>query len=202
MSILPTGYKVPELPSKYMKFEFGENAFRILSMAIVGWEYWLEVPTDGGQTGRKPYRVKTYEDVPEEVKQATDRDRKARPFMAFKVFNYTDQAIQILELTQKSLMRGLQALDESTRWGDVRKYDLTVNKSKTGNNPTDVDYSIMPNPISDVDPEIVKLDKATYVNLDALWTGDDPFSQETANGRLTDQAIEDFGKSLGKVKKA
>ena len=36
---LPSGYKEV---SNYMKFVDGENRFRILSPAIVGWEYWNE----------------------------------------------------------------------------------------------------------------------------------------------------------------
>ena len=35
---LPENYKSPE--GNYMKLQDGENTFRVLSSAIVGWEYW------------------------------------------------------------------------------------------------------------------------------------------------------------------
>ena len=56
MSILPENYEVPESAGNYMKFEEGENTFRIVSNVIVGWEYWIE----DAEGNRKPIRVRTW----------------------------------------------------------------------------------------------------------------------------------------------
>lgn len=195
MSIFPQGYEVPKAESRYMKFEFKENMFRILSEALVGYEYWVDVPDNGnGKATRKPIRVKTINEVPDEYRFSGNPQKKPKAFMAFKVFNYDTNGIQILEITQKSIMRDIQLLDMGLKWGDVRGYDLTISKIKTGSGQTDVEYSVMPNPKSPVDPEIQKLSDSTNVNLSALWTGGDPF----ADVSVTDQDIEDFEKSLKK----
>src|SRR5687768_4275026 len=95
---LPEGYKTPEIKSNYMEFEEGQNAIRILSSAIVGYEWWVDVE----EGGRKPIRVRTADEVPTEVKNATDREDKAKHFWAFTVFNYKTKSIQILELKQQT----------------------------------------------------------------------------------------------------
>lgn len=193
MSIFPKGYEVPKSPSKYMKFDFGQNMFRALSDAIVGFEWWMDVPKDESHpSGRMPVRAKLFEDIPEDRKYCADSSKRAKAFMAFVVFNYSDNMLQILQLTQKSIMRDLQMLDEDPKWGDLRKYDVSITKIKTGSGQTDVEYSVRPNPMAETDPEILKLYKETYVNLDALWTGADPFVRDT----ITDKDIEDFEKSL------
>ena len=51
---LPDGYETPVIPSNYMELEERKNAFRILSSAIVGYEWWV----DAEEGSRKPIRVK------------------------------------------------------------------------------------------------------------------------------------------------
>ena len=70
------GYETPEVPSKFMEFEDGLNSFRILSSAIVGYEWWEA----HGEAGRKPIRVKTAEEVPAEIRNKLDNRRKAKHF--------------------------------------------------------------------------------------------------------------------------
>jgi hypothetical protein len=72
---LPKGYETPEVPSNYMEFEEGQNYFRALSSAIVGYQWWIE----NGE-GRKPVRVRTLEEVPEEFRNALDNRQNARHF--------------------------------------------------------------------------------------------------------------------------
>ena len=47
---LPEGYETPEIPSNYMELEEGQNSFRILSHAIVGYKWWVV----NGEGERKP----------------------------------------------------------------------------------------------------------------------------------------------------
>ena len=69
---LPKDYETPEIPSHYMELEEGVNTFRILSSAIVGYEWWV----DSSENGRKPMRVRTADEVPEEVRSATRSGRR------------------------------------------------------------------------------------------------------------------------------
>ena len=47
---LPENYEVPKGESKYMKFEQGDNKFRILAKPIFGWEAWTK-PTEEHKNG-------------------------------------------------------------------------------------------------------------------------------------------------------
>jgi hypothetical protein len=94
---LPKGYKTPEIQSNFMELEEGKNAFRIFSV-------------DAGEGNRKPIRVRTAEEIPTSVKNATDNQSKAKQFWAFTVFNYKTNSIQVLELKQQTILRAIEAL--------------------------------------------------------------------------------------------
>jgi hypothetical protein len=186
---LPEGYKTPEMPSNYMELEVGKNAFRILSSAIIGYEWWV----DAGEGRRKPKRVRTANEVPTAVKNATDEQDKAKHFWAFTVYNYHTETIQVLELKQQTIMRAIEAFVNNAKWGDPKKYDIIIEKVKTGAKDWDVEYSVIPEPPTQLDAGIVELAKNIPVNLAALYKGEDPFAvtdeekapKGKANGQLT-----------------
>ena len=62
---LPKDYETPETPSNYMELAEGQNYFRVLASAVVGYEWWV----DASEKSRKPMRVRTADEVPEEVKK-------------------------------------------------------------------------------------------------------------------------------------
>jgi len=186
---LPEGYKTPDIPSNYMELEEGQNAFRILSSAIVGYKWWV----DNGEGSRKPLRVRTADEVPTDVQNATDNQAKAKHFWAFTVYNYETKSIQVLELKQQTIMRAIEALVKNAKWGDPKKYDLIIEKVKTGTKDWDVEYSVIPEPPTPLDAGIAELAKNIPVNLTALYNGNDPFAvtdaekapKGKANGQLT-----------------
>jgi hypothetical protein len=102
-----------------MEFEEGQNAIRILSSAIVGYKWWVEA----GEGRRKPKRVRTADEVPAAVKNATDDEDKAKHFWAFTVYNYNTETIQVLELKQQTIMRAIEAFVKNAKWGDPKKYE-------------------------------------------------------------------------------
>ena len=169
---LPEGYKTPEIPSNYMDLEVGKNAFRILSSAIVGYEWWV----DAGEGRRKPKRVRTADEVPTAVKNATDDQDKAKHFWAFTVYNYKTKSIQVLELKQQTIMRAIEAFVKNTKWGDPKKYDIIIEKVKTGAKDWDVEYNVIPEPPTPLDAGIAELAKQIPVDLNALYKGEDPFA--------------------------
>jgi hypothetical protein len=171
---LPEGYETPEVTSSYMEFEDGINSFRILSSAIVGYEWWVA----NGETGRKPIRVRTIDEVPAEVQNTLDDQRKARHFWAFTVYNYKVKAIQVLVIKQQTIMHPIEAFGKNPKWGNPKRYDLIVEKTRTGSQPRDVEYSVIPEPPTKLDDGIAELAKQVPVNLAALYEGRDPFARD------------------------
>jgi hypothetical protein len=182
---LPKDYQAPEVQSNYMTLEEGVNSFRVLSPAIVGYEWWVEQGADG----RRPVRVRTFEEIPDEVREATDTRQRARHFWAFTVYNYQTQTIQILELKQKTVMRAIEAFVKNPKWGDPQRYDLQIEKVRTGSQERDVEYNVIPEPPSTLDAGIVELAKSVPLRLEAMFDGEDPFAEpkEEAQGKRTAQ---------------
>lgn len=169
---LPKDYRLPQDSSHYMKLEDGKNTIRIMSEIIVGEEYWV-TDTEGN---RKPKRVKTADDLPMNVKKAQDREGRSRHFWAMLVFNFQTKDFQILQITQKGIMKMLESLEKDTEnWGDLRNYNITILKTRTGSNPFDVEYSVSPLPPKPLDEGILMAFQEIRVNLENLYEGNDPF---------------------------
>lgn len=164
MTFLPTDYKIPKSASGYMKFDDGINSFRVLSPAIVGFVYFTK--------DNKPVRSKeAFDEIPDDMKDGG----KIKAFWAFCVWNYQLKQIQILEVTQKSIMTAIKALVDNPKWGDPKMYDIAVTKS--GQN-LDTEYSVQGEPpIGEPSDEIKTAYSVKYVNLEALYLGLDPFQK-------------------------
>lgn len=85
MSFLQDNYKVPQSGDNYMKFEKGDNVFRVLTDAITGWEYWVEETDDKGVKKRKPIRVRTKEELPASTLKVAEPTQLPKHFWAFGV---------------------------------------------------------------------------------------------------------------------
>jgi len=160
MSFLEKNYKMP-VSSNYMKFVEGKNKFRVLSAAIIGWEYWT--------TDNKPVRSEEpFEDMPEDIKK--DKEGKARinHFWAFIVYSYENKRVQILELTQKSIMNAIKSYLDEPDWGDPVGYDLVVTRSGAG---FDTEYQTIANPHTKFTEKI----DISKIKLEAMFTNEDPF---------------------------
>lgn len=157
MTFLPDNYKSPE--GNYMKLLEGENTFRVLSSAIVGYEYW--------NTDNKPVRSKKeFVSTPKDIRLEDGKPTPIKHFWAFLVYNYRAEKQQILEITQVSIQASIKALVQNPKWGDPKGYDITVTRSGSG---YDTEYTTMPNPHSQLEVEPIN------VNLNALYEGADPF---------------------------
>lgn len=162
----------------YMKFQDGENKVRILDEPIAGFEYWVDANGEIVQRGQrageggKPKRSKTYDDIPMDARGAM------KGFAAMKVWNYAVEKIQILQIKQVVIINALQALSVSDDWGDITSFDINITRTKTGPQPMDVEYTVMPSPKTEVSKEILEAYDDTHINLEALYKGEDPFSQD------------------------
>jgi len=167
MSFLPKDHKIPGGSGSFMKFQDGANRFRILSDALIGWEGWKD---------NKPFRRKGIEqninadevDMDEKYKKP-----KINFFWCFKVYDYTDDSVKLLSLTQKTIMKGIQGLVEDADWGEPTEYDISVDKIKKGDKTS---YSIKSYPHKKMSPEIMEVVEASDVTPESVFKdGEDDF---------------------------
>lgn len=162
-------YKIPET-SNYMKFKQGTNKFRILSSAIVGYEYW--------NTSNKPIRSRTpFDELPADIKMVKSEKGELVPskinhFWAFVIYNFDAKRIQVLELTQKGIMEYIQMLVSNPDWGSPKDYNITVVRKGTG---LDTEYQSTASPHSQIDPNITSQYEKMGIDLEVLYEGKDPF---------------------------
>ena len=159
---LPKDYEVPEAPSNYMRFQEGENRFRILASAVVGYEYFNK--------DNKPVRSK---EAPESIPSDIKKDGRVKPFWAFPIWNYQTKTIQILELTQKGIMTYIKTLTSNPKWGSPFLYDICVTKTGEG---LETKYSTVAEPpIGEPSDEVKSAFMEKPVSLGALFVNEDPF---------------------------
>lgn len=170
-------------PGNYMKFEQGDNKFRPLDSMITGWVGWKK----GADGTNRPVRFRVDQSIPMNTVDDTD---SIRPFYAFPVWNYKQEAVQILEITQKGIQKIIKGLARNKDWGSpvgVDGYDITVTREGEG---LDTEYSVAPSPHKKLDPGIMQLYKDMHINMQALYTGDDPFNSSE------DTLVDDAAKAL------
>lgn len=167
VEFLPEGYEIPNKAGSYMKFVDGENRIRILGSAIIGWEYWKTAP-DGT---RKPVRVHMKDPINTDE---LEDEEKVKHFWAMPVYNYKEEKIQILEITQKGIQKSIKALAKDKDWGSPIGYDLVI--TKTGQK-LETEYQVQPKPAKELEKGIVEAYKGMFINLDALYLGEDPFEK-------------------------
>lgn len=172
MTFLPEGYELPTANDKYMKFVQGDNKFRILSSAIVGIEFWLNV-----EGKRKPVRIKIGGVAPEGFED------DPKQFWAFVVYNYAEKKVQVLEVTQRGIQKSIKSLADDEDWGDPKGYDIIVNRQ---GEKLDTEYQVVPKPHSKIDPAITQLYNDMDIRLEALYEDKDPFAQSA--DKLADDA--------------
>lgn len=158
---LPPSYEAPKSASGYMKLEDGENRIRILSSPILGWEDWKD---------KKPLRYR-FDDKPD---KPIDSSKPVKHFWAFIVWNYKAQLIQILEITQASIRKRIEALCQDSEWGAPYSYDIKIVKSGES---VDTEYALNPTPHKQVDPSIIIAFKQKPICLEALFDNGDPFAE-------------------------
>lgn len=164
-NFLPDDYEVPQKGGNYMKFKDGENRFRILTSPILGYEWWEQ----DGET-RRPVRVRMTDKI-----VMTEESEKAKHFWAMPVYNYNENAIQILEITQATVQKAIKALAKDKDWGSPINYDLVVTRSGKELN---TEYQVQPKPAKTLDKAIADKFAQTNIRLEALYEGEDPFASE------------------------
>jgi len=167
MDFLPDNYETPQGAGSYMKFQQGDNKFRILSKPIIGWLDWKD---------KVPHRF-GFKNKPEKPLG----DQPIKHFWSMIVFDYSDQQIKILEITQSTIQKAIEALAKDEDWGSPAGYDIKVVKS---GQEKQTEYRVNPSPKKPVSDEIKAAAKAKPINLEALYSNKDPF--DVSNGEQTE----------------
>lgn len=167
---LPKDYKAPVGSTSFMKLEEGQNRFRILSEAVIGWEGWKN---------NKPFRREGIEqNITADEVDTDSKYGKAKPkinhFWAFLVFDYKDKQVKILEITQKSIMKSIEGLVNDPDWGDPVNYDLGIERVEGQR----VSYNVNPYPPKKVDPKIAQALKDTELDVMDLFKDADEEGME------------------------
>ena len=147
------------------------------------YETWGTAP-DGSQ---KPFRFSyepTPEDISTELGNYTAREGRGGPgtadvkfAIAVPVWSYDAGKVQVLSLTQKSILRELDALSQDADYSNLLEWDFTLNKKGTG---LTTEYKLRPAPRKKGSQELIDAAweeaKAAGFELERLLTGGNPFS--------------------------
>jgi len=161
-SFLDDSYTAPTAQGGYMKFEQGENKFRILSRPILGWLDWKD---------KKPLRFR----MDAKPNAPIDPAKKIKHFWAVAVWNYSKEEVQVLEITQSGLQNSITALSRDEDWGSPLGYDLKVTRTGSG---METEYVINPLPHKPTSKDILEAYANKPINLEALYDGGDPFAKK------------------------
>lgn len=164
-SFLPDDYDVPAEGGSFMKFEDGDNRFRILTPPVIGWQGWK---------GNKPFNREGVEkNIADDEVDVDEKFGTGKPkishFWAFIVWDYQADQISVLQLTQKTIMKAIQEYSKDEDWGNPTEYDLTVTKRKEGDF---IKYSVKPSPHKDVKEAIQEAFDESELDLHEIFFAD------------------------------
>ena len=144
-----------------------------MGSAIIGFEYWTK--------DNKPVRSREpFKETPN-IKMGKDGRKQIKHFWAFPVWNYKAGQIQILELTQATIQRGIKALVDSQEWGDPKNYDISINRV---GEDLSTEYSVFPSPHKDTPQEALEAYAKIPLDLTRLYEGKDPFMSDATSQEI------------------
>lgn len=161
MTRLPENYEPTESNgSNYVKLKDGDTKIRILTSPIVWFEYFT--------VDNKPKRSKVMFTSTADMKDAG----KVKEFRAFAVWNYAEEKVQIMEITQASIKSQIYKLANDEDFGDPKTYDLKINRS---GKDLETKYQVIALGQKPFDNKEA-IEEAKNINLEALFTWEDPFN--------------------------
>lgn len=162
-TFLPVGFEKLKTEKPYInlgKLPEGEHRYRIVSRPIAGWIDWKD---------KKPMRFRP----DNKPKAAADPTKPIKPFWAVHVWDYSKEALYIMEITQNSVRTALEMLAMNEDWGDLTTFDFKIKKEGAG---MDTNYSVIPIPPKPMTQVIKDCMAASPVRLEALYDGLDPWN--------------------------
>lgn len=177
-NFLPQGYKVPDKSRQFLKLKQGENKIRFLSTPLLGSVIFDEEK----KPHRKDFRLGEFTpdelaDIKPKIDAETGSPETPKHFWIALVWDYSENAPKILEITQITILKVLFMLTQDEDWGDLRNFDIVINKS--GSSKLDTEYAVVQKPHKELSKEIQnvveELESKQLLNLEAIWKGEYPF---------------------------
>jgi len=162
---LPEWYEVPVTWGNYLKLEEWNTKIRILTVPLMGWEYFTE--------DNKPVRFE-YKNKPKETPKIKEW-KKLKEFWALVIWNYIKESIQIWQISQSTIKQKIEGLFKNPDWGTPLLYDISINKKWEW---LDTKYEIIPSPNgkwAEPVPSIKKAFAEAKIDLTKLFTWENPF---------------------------
>ncbi len=157
---LPENYEpAKSTGGSYTKLQDWDTKIRILTSPIIWYVYFT--------VDNKPKRSKTMFKSTNDIKQ----DWKVKEFRAFVVWNYDEEKVQIMEVTQNTIKDQIYALAKDEDFGDPKNYDLKINRSWKDLETRYQVKALAQKPFTN--EEAIK--ESRSVNLEALYEWEDPF---------------------------
>lgn len=175
-NFLPINYKVPDKSRQFKKLTPGDNRMRILSEPLLGWIFFNK----SNKPVRRPFSEGefTIQELQELNCKADDENRlTCKHFWLMLIWDYEEEIPRIIDLTQISIIKPLYALIDNEKWGDLRNFDVNINR--VGTNKNDTVFTVLPDPHSNI-PEnaentISDLKEKGLYDLSNIWSGGYPF---------------------------
>ena len=173
------GHEIPEKRNQFMKLAPGKNRIRFVGNPVSGFLFFGKVEREDGSETVKPFR-RTESEGEFSLEEMINRDarigkdgelEKQKYFVAGLVYNYQKERLQVLEITQKSILKALKSYVDSEEYGHPSGYDLTIEKKGDGLN---TDYLVIVSPPKLLSDEIETLVGETSCNLEKLFAGEYP----------------------------
>lgn len=187
MSFLPEGYEAPATGGGggYFKPQKGDSKIRILSDAVIGFQYW--------NVDNKPVRLRDNPtETPSDIRLGDDgKPERVKHFWVLLVWDYKDSSLKVWEITQATIRDKIANLVANPDWGHPKSYNITVKKEGEGKDGTK--YDIIPSPGQSLASDVVATWKDAKVNLEAVFeSGAAPIGYE---GNLPDGAAGSYNES-------
>ena len=173
------GHEIPDKRNQFMKLAPGKNRIRFVGNPISGFLFFGKVEREDGSETVKPFR-RTESEGEFSLEEMINRDARVNPagelekqkyFVAGLVYNYQKEKLQVLEITQKSILKALKSYVDSEEYGHPSGYDLTIDKKGDGLN---TDYSVIVSPPKPLADEVETLVSEISCDLDKLFAGEYP----------------------------
>ena len=187
MSLLPEGYSSSDFEKESSNSQFfgladdgDNNTIRILGDAecpetfVMGYQGWLR---DSNEKKTFPATEKGYADCVEYLKdEYNEKKKKVMPSKVWvtQIYNLTLKCPQVWEIKQKKIREDLEKFLGNPKWGDLRFYDVTVERSGKPRDPMTSYTLIADPPIEPPTAEIMEAIKEARIDCRVVLNGGYP----------------------------
>ena len=155
MSFLQEDFKVAAGGSDFFKPADGENRIRVLDDATQGWSYW------NNQNKCLRYLERPLADPTDVGIDKYGNPQGLKQILVVPVWNYATLRVEIWEVTQVTIMKGLHSNFKDPDYGHPKLYDTKIIRGIGANKK--VEYEVKPSPPKSAPPEAIAVYEASDV---------------------------------------